>query len=398
MRLVCRALINDQLETAIMFKTTFAVLTVLVAGMAIAAAQQKTEVKPGLKMESFGKTADGQEVQLFTLTNKNGVEARITNFGGIIVSLKTPDRKGQLADIVLGYDDVKGYEGDTAFFGALIGRYGNRIAKGQFVLNGKTYQIPLNDGPNALHGGPNAFNKKVWTAKDVSTHSTPMLQLTYLSKDGENGFPGNLNVQVTYSLTSNNELRIDYAATTDKDTVLNLTNHSYFNLKGAGEGDILQHEVRLNANKFTPVDATLIPTGELKPVQGTPFDFRKSTAIGARIDSDDQQLKYGWGYDHNWVLNGMGAGQLVIAARVHEATTGRVLEVLTDQPGVQFYTGNHMDGTIRGKGGKVYPKRGGLCLETQHYPDSPNLPAFPSTELKPGEKFHSTTIYKFGVE
>ena len=239
-----------------MFKITFAVLTVLVAGMAIAAAQQKTEVKPGLKMESFGKTADGQEVQLFTLTNKNGVEARITNFGGIVVSLKTPDRKGQLADIVLGYDDVKGYEGDTAFFGALIGRYGNRIAKGQFTLNGKTYQIPLNDGPNALHGGPNAFNKKVWTAKDVSTHSTPMLQLTYLSKDGENGFPGNLNVQVTYSLTSNNELRIDYAATTDKDTVLNLTNHSYFNLKGAGEGDILQHEVRLNANKFTPVDAT----------------------------------------------------------------------------------------------------------------------------------------------
>jgi aldose 1-epimerase len=381
-----------------MFKITFAFLTVLMAGMAIAAAQQKSETKPGLKMESFGKTADGHEVQLFTLTNKNGLEAKITNFGGIVVSLKTPDRKGQLADIVLGYDDVKGYEGDTAFFGALIGRYGNRIAKGQFTLNGKTYQIPLNDGPNALHGGPNGFNKQVWTAKDVSTHSTPMLQLTYLSKDGENGFPGNLSVQVTYSLTSNNELRIDYAATTDKDTILNLTNHSYFNLKGAGEGDILQHEVRLNANKFTPVDATLIPTGELKPVQGTPFDFRKSTAIGARIDADDQQLKYGWGYDHNWVLNGMGAGQLVIAARVHEPTTGRVIEVLTDQPGVQFYTGNHMDGTIRGKGGKVYPKRGGLCLETQHYPDSPNHPAFPSTELKPGEKFHSTTIYKFGVE
>jgi aldose 1-epimerase len=381
-----------------MFKTMFAILAITLAGAAIAAAQQKTEIKPGLKMESFGKTADGQQVQLFTLTNKNGIEAKITNFGGIIVSLKTPDRKGQLTDIVLGYDNLEGYVGDTAFFGALIGRYGNRIAKGQFVLNGKTYQIPLNDGPNALHGGPNAFNKKVWTAKDVSTHSTPMLQLTYLSKDGENGFPGNLSVQVTYSLTSDNELRIDYAATTDKDTVLNLTNHSYFNLKGEGQGDILQHEVRLNANKFTPVDATLIPTGELKPVQGTPFDFRKSTAIGARINMDDQQLKYGWGYDHNWVLNGMGSGQLVMAARVHEATTGRVLEVLTDQPGVQFYSGNHMDGTIRGKGGKIYPKRGGLCLETQHYPDSPNHPAFPSTELKPGQKFHSTTIYKFGVE
>ena len=381
-----------------MFKTMFAILAIALAGAVIAAAQQKTEIKPGLKMESFGKTADGQEVQLFTLTNKNGIEAKITNFGGSIVSLKTPDRKGQLGDIVLGYDNLQGYVGDTAFFGALIGRYGNRIAKGQFALNGKTYQIPLNDGPNALHGGPNAFNKKVWTAKDISTHSTPMLQLTYLSKDGENGFPGNLNVQVTYSLTSNNELRIDYAATTDKDTVLNLTNHSYFNLKGEGQGDILQHEVRLNANKFTPVDATLIPTGELKNVQGTPFDFRKTTAVGARINEDNQQLKYGWGYDHNWVLNGMGAGQLVTAARVHEATTGRVLEVLTDQPGVQFYSGNHMDGTIRGKGGKVYPKRGGLCLETQHYPDSPNHPAFPSTELKPGERFHSTTIYKFGVE
>jgi aldose 1-epimerase len=381
-----------------MSRTVLAILAITLAGVAIAVAQQKTEVKPGLKMESFGKTADGQEVQMFTLTNKNGIEAKITNFGGIVASLKTPDRKGQFADVVLGYDNLDGYVSDTAFFGALIGRYGNRIAKGKFVLNGKTYQIPLNDGPNALHGGPNAFNKKVWAATDVSTHSTPMLQLTYLSKDGENGFPGNLNVQVTYSLTSNNELRIDYAATTDKDTVLNLTNHSYFNLKGEGQGDILEHEVRLNANKFTPVDATLIPTGELKNVQGTPFDFRKSTAIGARIDSDDQQLKYGWGYDHNWVLNGMGAGQLVIAARVHEATTGRVLEVLTDQPGVQFYTGNHMDGTIRGKGGKVYPKRGGLCLETQHYPDSPNHPAFPSTTLKAGEQFHSTTIFKFGVE
>jgi len=381
-----------------MFKTILATVAILVAGTAIAVAQQKTEVKPGLKMESFGKTADGQEVQLFTLTNKNGVEAKITNFGGIVVSLKTPDRKGQLGDIVLGYDNVAGYEADTAFFGALIGRYGNRIAKGQFTLNGKTYQIPLNDGPNALHGGPNGFNKKVWTPKDVSTHSTPMLQLTYLSKDGENGFPGNLTVQVTYSLTSNNELRIDYVATTDKDTVTNLTNHSYFNLKGEGQGDILQHEIRLNANKFTPVDATLIPTGELKPVQGTPFDFRKRTAIGARIDADDQQLKYGWGYDHNWVLNGMGPGQLITAAVVHEPTTGRVMEVLTDQPGVQFYTGNHMDGTIRGKGGKIYPKRGGLCLETQHFPDSPNHPSFPSTTLKAGEKFHSTTIYKFTVE
>ncbi|HLH08524.1 MAG TPA: aldose epimerase family protein [Terriglobales bacterium] len=381
-----------------MMKTMLAVLAISLATVAVAEAQQKTDIKPGLKMESFGKTPDGQEVQLFTLTNKNGVEARITNFGGIIVSLKTPDRKGQLADIVLGYDNLDGYIGDKAFLGALIGRYGNRIAKGEFKLDGKTYHLPLNDGPNTLHGGPDAFNKKVWTAKDVSTHSTPMLQLTYVSKDGENGFPGTLTAVVSYSLTNSNELRIDYSATTDKDTVLNLTNHSYFNLKGAGEGDILQHELRLNANKFTPVDATLIPTGELKNVQGTPFDFRKSTAIGARINADDQQLKYAGGYDHNWVLNSLGSGQLVTAAHVYEPTTGRVLEVMTDQPGLQFYTGNFLDGTIHGKGGKVYQKRGAFCLETQHFPDSPNHPSFPTTELKPGEKFHSTTIFKFGAQ
>lgn len=383
-----------------MIKTTIAVavLAFSLAGVAIAEAQQKTEVKPGLRMESFGKTADGQEVQLFTLTNKNGVEAKITDFGGIVVSIKTPDRKGQLEDIVLGYDSLDGYVTDKAYLGALVGRYANRIAKGEFKLNGVAYHIPLNDGPNVLHGGPDGFNKKVWTAKDTSTRSTPMLQLTYDSKDGENGFPGNLKVQVTYLLNSSNELRIDYLATTDKDTVLNLTNHAYFNLKGEGQGDILQHEVRLSANRFTPVDATLIPTGELKNVQGTPFDFRKSTAIGARINADDQQLKYGLGYDLNWVLNGMGTGQLVTAARVHEPSTGRVLEVLTDQPGIQFYSGNHLDGTIHGKGGKVYQQRAGFCLETQHYPDSPNHPAFPSTELKPGQQFQSTTVYKFAVD
>lgn len=381
-----------------MIKITLAILAISVAGLVMATAQQKSEVKPGMKMESFGKTPDGKEVQIFTLTNKNGLEARITNYGGIIVSLKTPDRKGQLGDIVLGYDNLDGYVGDKAFLGALIGRYGNRIAKGQFTLDGKTYHLPLNDGPNTLHGGPNAFYKQVWTAKDVSTKTTPALQLTYLSKDGENGFPGDLTTEVTYSLENSNELRIDYRAKTDKDTVLNLTNHSYFNLKGAGEGDILGHEIRINANRFTPVDATLIPTGELKPVQGTPFDFRKSTAIGARINDDDQQLKFGKGYDHNWVLNSVGSGQLVTAAVVHEPTTGRTMEVLTDQPGLQFYTGNFLDGSIHGKQGKVYEKRGALCLETQHFPDSPNHPKFPTTELKPGETFHSVTLFKFGAE
>jgi aldose 1-epimerase len=296
------------------------------------------EAKAAMKKQSFGTTHEGQPIDLYTLTNKSGMEADITTYGGIVVSLKVPDRHGKFDDVVLGYDNLEGYIGNTAYFGALIGRYGNRLAHGQFTLDGVTYHIPKNDGDNALHGGLVGFNKRVWAAKDVSGSQDPALQLTYLSKDGEEGFPGNLNVRVTYTLTDKNELRIDYFATTDKTTVVNLTNHSYFNLAGQGNGDILGHELTLHADRFTPVDKELIPTGELRPVKGTPFDFTKPTAIGARIDQDDQQLKFGKGYDHNWVLNGGGKGGLSVAAAAYEPKSGRVLEVLTTEPSIQFYT------------------------------------------------------------
>ncbi len=337
----------------------------------------------------------GGSVQIYTLTNKNGVEARITNYGGRLVSLKVPDRAGSLADVVLGFDAVDGYIANAGpFFGALIGRYGNRIGRARFTLNGVEYQVDKNDGENSLHGGAHGFDKANWAARELPNGG---LELKYLSKDGEQGFPGNLTATVQYHLTDANELRIDYVATTDKTTVVNLTNHAYFNLKGAGSGDILGHLMMLNAGRFTPVDAGLIPTGELRPVAGTPFDFRRPTAIGARIDQNDEQLKLGKGYDHNWVLNRTG-GELRLAARVEEPSTGRVMEVLTTQPGVQFYTGNFLDGTAKGKGGKVYARRSGFCLETQHFPDSPNKPAFPSTTLKPGEQFRSTTVYRFSAK
>jgi aldose 1-epimerase len=342
--------------------------------------------------KSFGKTNDGREVFLYTLKNHNGMEVVITNFGGDVVSIKAPDRDGKYADIALGFDTVADYEKQGPYFGALIGRYGNRLAGGKFTLDGKTYQVPTNDGPNALHGGKVGFDKRVWDAKESSDASGEHLHLHYLSKDGEEGFPGNVNVDVTYTLDNKNELRIDYLATTDKNTVLNLTNHTYFNLKGQGEGDILQHQIMIDADRFTPVDAHLIPTGELKSVEGTPFDLRKPVAIGAHISDDNEQLKLGRGYDHNWVLN--SRGKMALAARVVEPTTGRVLEVETDQPGIQFYSGNFLDGTAKGKG-KVYNYRNGFCLETQHFPDSPNHSNFPTTELKPGQKFKSTTIYRF---
>jgi aldose 1-epimerase len=345
--------------------------------------------------KSYGKTQDGHEVFAYTLKNHNGMEVTITNFGGDVLSIKVPDRDGKFADVVLGFDSLADYEKQGPYFGALIGRYGNRLAKGQFKLDGKTYQVPTNDGPNSLHGGKVGFDKRVWDAKESSDAAGQHLHLHYLSKDGEEGFPGNLTTDVTYTLTDKNELRISYSATTDKDTVLNLTNHTYFNLKGQGEGDILQHQVMINADKFTPVDATLIPTGELKNVAGTPFDFRQSHAIGEHINDSDEQLKLGRGYDHNWVLN--GGGKMGSAAKVVESSTGRTLEVLTDQPGVQFYTGNFLDGTAKGKG-KVYNHRFGFCLETQHFPDSPNHPNFPSTELKPGQKFQSTTVYRFSTD
>ena len=341
----------------------------------------------------FGKLPSGETVELYTLKNAKGVEADISTYGGVIVSLKVPDRSGALGDIVLGFDDLKGYLTPPPYFGALIGRYGNRIGHAQFTLDGVTYKLFKNDGDNSLHGGKRGFDKVLWKAKPGDGQS---LELTYLSKDGEEGYPGNLSVTVVYTLTDNNELKIDYSATTDKDTVLNLTNHSYFNLAGQGEGDILNHQIMINADKFTPVDKGLIPTGELRDVANTPLDFRQAHAIGERIGSDYEQIVLGGGYDHNFVLNRSGDG-LSLAARVTEPKSGRVMEVLTTQPAIQFYTGNFLDGTLKGKGGKVYARRSALCLETQHYPDSPNHPDFPTTELKPGEQYHTTTVYRFST-
>ncbi len=295
------------------------------------------------------------------------------------------------------YDKIDDYLTNKAYFGAIIGRYGNRIAHGKFTLDGNTYTLPKNDGDNTLHGGTRGFNRRLWTAKDVSSTRGHALELSYRSRDGEEGFPGNLSVKVVYTLTDQNELEISYSATTDKDTVVNLTNHSYFNLAGQGSGDILEHQLMIHADRFTPVDQTLIPTGQLRAVKGTPFDFTKVATIGARINQEDQQLKFGKGYDHNWVLNGGSKSSPAPAAEAYEPKSGRVLEVLSTEPGVQFYSGNFLDGTIRGKGGKVYNLRYGFCLETQHFPDSPNHPDFPSTVLKPGDKYGTTTIFKFST-
>uniref|UniRef100_Q028V2 Aldose 1-epimerase n=1 Tax=Solibacter usitatus (strain Ellin6076) TaxID=234267 RepID=Q028V2_SOLUE len=348
------------------------------------------ETKPP---QPYGKMPDGTPVELYTLTNANGMQAGIITYGGILTSLTAPDKTGKFADVVLGMDDLPGYLKEKDYFGALIGRYGNRIGHAQFTLDGQTYKLPDNNNGATLHGGIKGFDKHVWTAKPVSSPDGQAVELTYVSKDGEEGFPGTLTAKVVYTLTPRNELNIDYTATTDKPTVVNLTNHSYFNLAGPGSGDILSHEVMIAADKFTPVDAILIPTGELKDVKGTPFDFTTMTAIGARINQPDEQLKFGRGYDHNWVLN-KGAGGMTKAAEVHEPVTGRTMEVWTTEPGLQFYTGNFLDGTNKAKG-KSFDLRGAFCMETQHYPDSPNKPAFPSTELKPGATYHTTTSYRF---
>lgn len=351
-----------------------------------------------LHMTPFGKTPAGDEVTLYTLRNGQGMEIAVMNYGAILTSVKVPDSKGQVADIALGFDSLEGYLGTQPYMGATVGRYANRIAKGRFTLNGEQYTLAVNNGANALHGGLKGFDKKIWRAKSVSSDDGPAVEMTYVSPDGEEGYPGALTATVTYSLSNDNEVRIHYKATTDADTVLNLTNHSYFNLAGAGKGTILDHMVAINADRFTPVDSGLIPTGELKSVEGTPFDFRTPTAIGARIDeTGDEQIKLGGGYDHNFVLNG-GAGNLRFAARAKEPVSGRIMEVFTDQPGLQFYTGNFLDGSVTGKGGIQYEKRFGFCMETQHFPDSPNKPEFPSVLLKPGETFETTTVYKFSTE
>jgi aldose 1-epimerase len=353
--------------------------------------------KRDLKREAYGKMPDGTPIERFTLSNANGMQVAVTNFGATVVSIAVPDRNGKVADVTLGMDDLEGYRRQTAFFGALVGRYGNRIAHGAFTLEGKHYQLPKNDGDNTLHGGLQGFNRKAWKANPVSSPDGDAVEMAYTSPDGEEGFPGALSARVVYTLTAKNELKIDYFAKTDKPTVLNLTNHSYFNLAGEGSGDVLQHQVTINASRFTPVNKSLIPTGELKPVAGTPFDFTKGAAIGSRIGQTDEQLQFGRGYDHNWVLE-KGSGGLTKAAEVHEPRTGRIMEVWTTEPGMQFYTGNFLDGSIHGKGGKIYPARSAFCMETQHFPDSPNQPKFPSTELKPGAEYRTTTVYRFSAK
>ena len=358
-------------------------------------AEKSAEMAKPMEKKVFGTTADGKTADLYTLKNKNGMQVSITNFGATVVSIMAPDKTGKMADVALGYDDLAGYELNKNYLGVLVGRYGNRIAHGKFSIDGTEYTLAKNNGDNSLHGGIKGFNKAMWEAKDVSKGGEAAVEMKYVSKDGEEGYPGNLSVTVVYTLTNKNELKIDYSATTDKKTVVNLTNHTYFNLAGQGNGDILKHELMINADTFTPVDSGLIPTAELKKAEGTPFDFRKATAIGARIDANDEQIKLGGGYDHNFVLNRKAATGLSLAARVSDPTSGRTMEVWTTEPGVQFYTGNFLDGSFRGKGGSAYQKRTAFCLETQHFPDSPNHPSFPTTLLKPGEKYHTTTVYKF---
>jgi aldose 1-epimerase len=379
-----------------MSKTAKIFLTLLIGIVFFGGAGMKIEAKPSIKKGAFGKTADGKAVEIYTLKNSKGAETQIITYGGTVVSLKMPDKNGKYADIVLGYDSIADYEKGQSYFGALIGRFGNRIGKGKFTLDGKEYTLAKNNGENHLHGGLKGFDKVIWKARSSIGADGANLELSYSSRDGEEGYPGKLSVKVVYTLTENNELKIVYAATTDKNTVVNLTHHSYFNLAGAGVGDILNHQLTILAERFTPTDAGSIPTGELKSVTGTPFDFLTPTVIGARINQDDEQLKSGNGYDHNWVL-GKAGNYPALAATVYEPGTGRVLDVYTTEPGIQFYAGNYLDGALKGKNGQTYPRRSGFCLETQHFPDSPNKPGFPTTVLKKGESYAQTTIYKFSA-
>jgi len=354
----------------------------------------------GVTRAPFGTTSDGRAVEIFTLTNAHGVEARITNYGAIIVSLKTPDRAGNFDDITLGYDSLSGYLRDTPYFGAVVGRVGNRIARGMFTLDGVTYHLAINNGVNTLHGGLRGFDKVVWAPEPFQNSTGAGLTLTYTSADMEEGYPGALSTKVTYTLNDQDQLIVDYQATTTKATPVNLTQHSYWNLSGSAKRDILGHVLMINADGMTPVDSTLIPTGEIAPVAGTPFDFRTPTAIGARVDQrQNQQIRFGGGYDHNFVLNrgAAAADSMVLAASVTEPGSGRTMSVYTMEPGVQFYSGNFLDGSNVGKGGHVYHYRYGLVLETQHYPDSPNHPQFPNTILRPGQQYHTRTMFSFGV-
>jgi aldose 1-epimerase len=358
----------------------------------------KTESeKNHIEKSAFGETPDGQKVEKYTLSNDNGMEIDVITYGGIITRWTAPDKNGNYEDVVLGFNDLESYFGDVPYFGALIGRYGNRIAKGQFSLDGETYTLAKNNGPNHLHGGVKGFDKAVWNAKTENTDDGASLVLTYTSADGEEGYPGKLDVKVTYTLTGDDQLDIHYEAVTDKPTVVNLTQHSYFNLSGDFSQDILNHEVTLNASAYLPVDAGLIPTGELRPVEGTPFDFTEPKAVGKEINADNEQIKRGGGYDHCWVLKETEEN-LGFAASAYHPRTGRLLEVYTDEPGIQFYTGNFLDGSLTSKNGGTYGKRSGLCLETQHYPDSPNQETFPTTRLNPGDTYSSHTSFKFSTK
>ncbi|CAN5225333.1 galactose mutarotase [soil metagenome] len=365
-----------------MIRITLVVSCALLLGCA----PQKQETT---SLEAF-KRSSTDKLVMYSIQNKNGLKMSVTNFGGRIVSLWVPDKTNVLANVVLGYDSVQKYLTGNPYFGAMIGRYGNRIANGKFSLNGLTYQLPMNNGNNSLHGGPNGFHNVFW---DVRADSNE-IEMSYISKDGEEGYPGNLKVKVTYSLSEQNEIIIDYEGITDKPTVVNLTHHSFFNLAGEGNGDVLNHQMTINADKFTPVDEGLIPTGEIKSVSGTAFDFRKPHAIGERINNIDQQLTIGQGYDHNWVLN-KKSNELALAATVAEPTSGRVMEVWTTEPGLQFYSGNFLNSKDIGPSGKPYQFRSAFCLEAQHYPDSPNHSSFPSTVLNPGDTYKQRTIYKF---
>lgn len=350
-----------------------------------------------MKKQEFGTLPDGRRVGLFVLENSNGCSTTITDFGATVTSLVVPDNRGRLSDIVLGFHTLDSYLAGHPYLGSTIGRFGNRIAEGRFTLDGNDYRLARNNGPNHLHGGATGFGMLLWRATPDASPDAHHLELTHISPDGEEGYPGRLEASVTFTLTDADELLINYLATTDRPTIVNLTNHSYFDLAGSDSDSILGHEIMINADRFTPVNADLIPTGEIRPVDGTPMDFRRMTTIGSRIDDDDDQLRLGNGYDHNWVLNRSGE-EPTLAAKVHEPISGRVLEVLTTEPGVQFYTGNFLDGSFFGKAGRPYGRRSGFCLETQHFPDSPNQPNFPSTILRPGETYRSTTIYRFRVE
>ena len=374
------------------------VLGTVAAAPAATHAGAETQHPPRIEKDVFGTTPDGVRIDRYTLTNGRGMRARVITYGGIIQSIETPDRHGRTANIALGFNNLADYlERNSPYFGCIAGRYANRIAKGRFTLDGVTYQLNVNNGENHLHGGNVGFDKRVWQASEIREPGAVGVRLTYVSPAGEENYPGTLSVAVSYRLTVRNEIRVDYHATTDAPTIVNLTNHTYFNLAGEGSGDIYDHRLSLDASRYTPVDSTLIPTGSLDPVAGTPMDFRRPTAIGTRIRDNFQQLLFGQGYDHNYVLDRHGATSLAPAARVSEPTTGRTVSIRTTEPGIQFYSGNFLDGTLVGTGGHVYRQGDGFALETQHFPDSPNHPSFPSTVLRPGGAYDTTTVYQFGT-